>query len=152
MNSNDTAKPNWLVSVCHTHCPRCRRGDMFKNTNPYRLKHTLDMRESCPVCGQQFDIEVGFYYGTSYVSYAFSVAISVASFIAWWVLVGFSLHDNRLFWWLGCNALLLVALQPVFMRLARTLWLNFFVGYDNEWQQKPAQAPERTNEQMKNAW
>lgn len=151
MNRNDTAKPNWLVSVCHTHCPRCRRGDMFKETNPYKLKHILDMNDACPVCGQQFDIEVGFYYGTSYVSYAFSVAVSVATFIAWWVLIGFSLNDNRLFWWLGGNALLLVVLQPLFMRLARTLWLNFFVGYDADWQQKPA-APERTNEQMKNAW
>lgn len=152
MNAPDTAKPNWLVSVCHTHCPRCRRGDMFKDPNPYHLKHTLAMNESCPVCGQQFDIEVGFYYGTSYVSYAFSVAVSVASFITWWVSIGFSLNDNRLFWWLGCNAVLLVVLQPPFMRLARTIWLAFFVGYDKDWQSRPAKAPERVNDQMKNAW
>ncbi|GGH58798.1 uncharacterized protein (DUF983 family) [Filimonas zeae] len=152
MNAHDTAKPNWLVSVCHTHCPRCRRGDMFKDPNPYHLKSTLAMNESCPVCGQQFDIEVGFYYGTSYVSYAFSIAVSVASFIAWWVFIGFSLNDNRLFWWLGANALLLVALQPIFMRLARTIWLAFFVGYDKDWKNRPAKAPERVNDQMKNAW
>lgn len=152
MNAHDTAKPNWLVSVCRTHCPRCRRGDMFKDPNPYHLKNTMAMNDNCPVCGQQFDIEVGFYYGTSFVSYAFSVAVSVASFIAWWVLIGFSLNDNRLFWWLGCNALLLVVLQPIFMRLARTLWLAFFVWYDKDWKTRPAEAPERVNEQMKDAW
>ncbi|BAV04782.1 Protein of unknown function [Filimonas lacunae] len=152
MSNHETAKPNVLVSVCHTRCPRCRRGNMFTDANPYHLKHTLEMNESCPVCGQQFDIEVGFYYGTSYVSYAFAVALSVATFIAWWVLFGFSLYDNRIFWWLGVNSVLLLIIQPVFMRLARTVWLSFFVGYDKDWNVKPAKAPERTNDQMKNAW
>lgn len=152
MSRQETTRPNWVGSVCHTHCPRCRRGNMFTDPNPYHLKHMMQMNEQCPVCGQQFDLEVGFYYGTSYVSYAFSVAVSVATFIAWWVLIGFSLTDNRIFWWLGVNAVVLVVLQPVFMRLARTIWLNFFVGYDEDWERIPAKAPERTNKEMKNAW
>ncbi|RYF95611.1 MAG: hypothetical protein EOO02_23090, partial [Chitinophagaceae bacterium] len=57
-------------------CPRCRRGDMFAVKNPWQLKTTMKMNESCAVCGQPFDIEVGFYYGSSYVSYALSVALS----------------------------------------------------------------------------
>lgn len=88
------------------------------------------MKEHCEVCGQPMEIEEGFYYGTGYVSYALAVAISVASFIAWWVIIGMSFHDNRFFWWIGFNAVLLVALQPYLMRLSRTIWLSFFVRYD----------------------
>jgi len=96
------------------------------------------MPENCPVCGQLFEIEVGFYYGTGFVSYALAVAISVASFVAWKVIVGMSLDDNRLFWWLGVNAVLLVVLQPLLMRLSRAIWIYFFVWYDPEWSSRPA--------------
>ena len=91
------------------------------------------MKETCPVCGQRTEIEPGFYYGTGYVSYALSVAICVASFIAWWVIIGFSIHDSSLFWWLGFNALLLIGLQPWLMRLSRTIWLSWFVKYDPDY-------------------
>jgi hypothetical protein len=80
---------------------------------------------------------VGFYYGTAYVSYAISVAVCVASFIAWWVIIGVSLEDNRFFWWLGSNAVLLVVIQPPLMRLSRTLWLSWFVSYDPDWRNHP---------------
>src|SRR3954452_5015766 len=107
-------------------CPRCRQVDMFEDSNPWHLKNTMKMNKECPVCGQPLDIEVGFYFGSSYVSYAFTVAFSVATFVAWWVLVGFSLYDNRVWYWLALNGFLLIALQPYFMRLARTGWLAFF--------------------------
>ena len=118
------------MTVLTNRCPRCREGKIYEVSNPYKLKTCLKMHEHCPVCGQRTEIEEGFYYGTGYVSYALSVAICVASFIAWWVTIGFSLHDTRLFWWIGFNALLLIGLQPWLMRLSRTLWLSWFVKYD----------------------
>ena len=33
------------------------------------------MHDNCPECGQKFDLEQGFWYGTGYVSYALAVAI-----------------------------------------------------------------------------
>lgn len=90
------------------------------------------MHEHCAVCGQPMEIEPSFYYGTGYVSYALSVAVSVASFLAWWVIIGLSLKDNRFFWWIGFNAVLLILLQPYLMRLSRTIWLAFFVRYDRD--------------------
>jgi Protein of unknown function (DUF983) len=144
-------KPSFLnLLICK--CPRCRRGDMFIERNPYILKTTMKMNEHCPVCGQPFDIEVGFYFGSSYVSYALAVALTVATFIAWWVLIGFSLHDNRLFYWIAVNAVILIGLQPVLMRVARTLWLAFFVRYNKDWRTTPATKPERTNDDQKNNW
>ncbi|RFM28216.1 DUF983 domain-containing protein [Deminuibacter soli] len=148
----DNHKPSLVLSALQCKCPRCRRGHMFKDSNPYHLKHTMSMYEHCQVCGQQFDIEVGFYYGTSYVSYAFTVAFSAATFVAWWVLLGFSLNDNRIFYWLAVNAVLLIAMQPIFMRIARSVWLAFFVYYDPQWNSKPPEAPERVNDTLKDAW
>jgi len=133
-------------------CPRCREGDMFQYKNPWNLKNTMKMNNVCPVCGQPFNIEVGFYYGASYVAYALTVAFSVATFVAWWVLIGFSLKDNRIFYWLAVNTFLLVAMQPYFMRVARTGWLAFFTRYDRNWRTNPAKMPERTNEEQERNW
>ena len=110
------------------------------------------MNETCPVCGQVFEIEVGFFYGTGFVSYALSVAVCVATFIAWKVLIGMSLHDNRVFWWMGVNGLILVLMQPLLMRLSRAIWLYFFVWYDPNWTEVNAKTPERTNVSLKNDW
>lgn len=91
------------------------------------------MPERCPECNQPYKLEVGFWYGTGYVSYAVMIALSVASFIAWWVIIGMSVNDNRFFWWLGVNAVLLIVLQPWVMRLSRAIYLNFFVRYDGNY-------------------
>jgi hypothetical protein len=79
------------------------------------------------------EIETGFYYGTGYVSYAITVAFSIATFVAWYVIIGMSLNDSRVFWWMGTNAVLMILLQPWFMRLSRAVWLSFFVKYDSNW-------------------
>lgn len=123
--------PKYIPSVLKLKCPHCRQGDMFVNRCSYS-KGFMKMNDTCPVCGQPMEIEPSFYYGTGYVSYALAVAITVASFIAWWVIIGMSVHDNRFFWWIGLNAVLLLALQPYLMRLSRTVWLSFFVRYDKD--------------------
>ena len=114
-------------------CPHCRHGRMYRNTNPWNLKKVFDMPEKCEECGQPFELEVGFWYGTGYVSYALSVAFSVTTFVAWLVLIGMSSHDNRFFWWLGTNILLLVLFQPWLMRLSRVIYLYFFVKFDPDY-------------------
>ena len=130
--------PGYFWSILTMKCPRCRRGPMFKDNNAYRkfkLSHIFDMPERCPECNQRYDLEQGFWYGTGYVSYALAVALSVASFVAWWVLIGMSTEDNRVFWWLGCNAILLILLQPWLMRLSRVIYLYFFVSYDSDYKE-----------------
>jgi uncharacterized protein (DUF983 family) len=144
--------PSGIISTLQCKCPRCRQGDLFINHNPYKIKNFMRMDETCAVCGQYFDIEVGFYYGSSYVSYALSVAITVATFIAWWVIIGLSVDDNRVFYWLGVNAILLLIVQPILMRLARSIWLAFFVSYDPLWKEHPVEVPERMNKDLQNAW
>ena len=96
--------PMYLISLLQLKCPRCRQGEMYIHKKSYSKKF-MQMHEKCPVCGQPMEIEPSFYYGTGYVSYALAVAVTIASFIAWWVIVGLSLHDNRFFLvdWLECG-------------------------------------------------
>ena len=145
-------KPGYLLSVLNNRCPRCRSGKIYQSANPYDLGKTVKMKETCSTCGQPTEIEVGFYYGTGYVSYALSTAVSIASFLLWWLTIGFSLEDSRFFWWLGVNAVLLVVMQPLLMRLSRTLWLSWFVSYDPNWQKNKVEAPERVNKDQANNW
>jgi hypothetical protein len=137
--SNPKPAPNYLMSIAGMKCPRCRRGLLFKQPNAYRLKETLEMYGTCNICKQKFDMEPGFWYGTGYVSYALTIAISVTSFIAWWIIIGVSFNDNRVFWWLGLNALLLIILQPWLMRMSRTIYLYFFVHYDPDYEETEPQ-------------
>lgn len=150
---NDAVNDNaGFLNLFACKCPRCRKGDMFQVANPWNLKSTMKMNKECPVCHQPFDIEVGFYYGSSYVSYALSIALSVATLIAWWALIGLSLNDNRFFHWLAFNAVFLIAMQPYLMRVARTGWLAFFVRYDRNWRNNPPKPLERTNKDQQNNW
>ena len=122
MKNNTTGKTHsYLWTMLNLKCPHCRKGNMFLSNSSYKLKGSMKMFDHCPECGQRMEIEDGFYYGTAYVSYALTVALSVSTFVAWWVLIGLSVNDNRIFWWLGINTLLLLLVQPYFMRLSRTL-------------------------------
>ncbi|MEI7470622.1 MAG: DUF983 domain-containing protein [Chitinophagaceae bacterium] len=135
--SDSKPTPNYWWATFANKCPRCRRGPMFSNNNPYRsLKadRILEMPENCPVCKQKYDLEPGFWYGTGYVSYALAFAMSVTTFVAWYVLIGMSIDDSRVFWWLGINSVLLVVLQPWLMRFSRVVYLRLFVHFDKEYE------------------
>lgn len=147
------ASRGYLTSSIGCYCPRCREGKLFTNPVSIQLKKNMEMNKTCPVCGQATEIEVGFYYGTSYVSYALTVALSVASLVVWWLTIGLSIEDNRFFYWIGANAILLLCLQPWLMRVSRSLWISWFVRYDPEWKyHKPMDVSERLNEEQAHNW
>jgi len=145
-------KPGLVLSILKCKCTRCRRGDMFQTSNSYDLKNFMKMHERCPVCGQLLDLEPGFYYGTNMISYALAFLMSVATFLLWWAIIGFGFEDNRLFWWIGVNAFLLIALQPPLMRISRTFWLAFFVPYSDRWMEGDIIESERVNKTQMNNW
>ena len=129
----NTKKRSYLGSTVGCFCPRCRQGKLFKNKVSIGLKKNMAMHTNCQVCGQRTEKEPGFYYGTGYVSYALGVAISVTTFVAWYILIGMSVNDNRFFYWLIANAVILVVAQPWLMKLSRSIWISWFVKYDPEW-------------------
>ena len=145
-------KRGYLASVFSCRCPRCREGKLFKNPVSISLKKNMAMNEKCPVCGQATDIEVGFYYGTGYVSYLVALVISAICFVLWWLIVGFSFTDNRFLFWIISNSVLLILLQPWLMRLSRSLWISWFVRYDPDWEENKPTDPERIVEGEMNNW
>lgn len=121
--------PALVPSILQMKCPNCRKGHMFTNKSIFPLGKLLDMPERCPVCGQKFELEVGFYYGTGYVSYGLSVALYVFNLVWYWLIFGLSFHDNSMISYFVTSTIIVVLLQPWLMRISRVLYLNMFVKY-----------------------
>ena len=126
------SKSNFIASILKSKCPRCRMGILFKTNNPYQLKNVLDMHERCPACGQQTELEIGFWYGTGYVSYVLAVLFSIFNLTWYWLIFGITWKDNSVYYWLIVNGIILTVSMPVLMRLSRIVYLNFYVYHDPE--------------------
>lgn len=121
--------PGYLTSVVKMKCPNCRKGDMFTNKSIFPLGKMLDMPEHCPVCGQKYELEVGFYYGTGYVSYALSVGLFFFNLLWYWLIFGISFADNSLYYYFATSVAIVILLQPWLMRVSRVLYLGMFVKH-----------------------
>ncbi|MBA2330602.1 MAG: DUF983 domain-containing protein [Flavisolibacter sp.] len=148
----DTPHRSYISTVFGCYCPRCREGKLFEHPTSVSLKKNMKMHERCPVCGQLTDIEVGFYYGTGYVSYLIALVLTGITFVIWWLAIGFSFSDNRFLYWIVSNSILLIVLQPWLMRFSRSLWISWFVRYDPDWINNRPQDPERINSTQMNNW
>src|SRR6185295_10282768 len=69
-------------------CPRCRKGQVFKNPNPYQLMHIGDMHDLCPECNLNFRPEPGFYFGGAVVSYPLMIMINLLVALIFYFIVG----------------------------------------------------------------
>ncbi|MBK8607741.1 MAG: DUF983 domain-containing protein [Chitinophagaceae bacterium] len=143
----------YFTSTLTCRCPRCRDGKLFQHPVSISFKKNMMMNKTCTICGQPSEIEVGFYYGTSYVSYGITVGLSLLSLGLWALTIGLSTEDNRFFIWMGVNAVLLIVLQPWLMRLSRSFWISWFVKYDPDWKEhQPIDVSERMNADQANNW
>ena len=143
----------YISSTIGCYCPRCREGKLFQHPVTVSFRKNMLMNKECIVCNQASEIEVGFYYGTSYVSYAITVALSLVSLGIWGLTIGLSVNDNRFFFWMGVNAILLLLGQPWLMRFSRSLWISWFVKYDPDWKKnQPVDYSERMNAEQGNNW
>ena len=143
---------SYMTTVVTCRCPRCRQGKLFKYSLTFRFKKNTEMYNTCPTCGQVTDIEVGFYYGTGYVSYVVALLLTILSFLIWLITIGFSFQDKRFLIWISLNSISLVVLQPWLMRFSRSLWLSWFVTYDPDWKIHKPEDPERIVREQMNNW
>lgn len=136
-------KGSMLNGIIKMKCPRCQESNLFSDPNPYNLSKLLKMPDRCDKCGQKFEIEPGFFYGSMYVSYGLSIAYLVAVWVAMIVLY----PDFNVTEYLVIAVGSLIALTPLFFRLSRSVWIHFFVKYDEhaieKWQKKKTE--EKTN-------
>jgi len=116
-----------IYSIVKGRCPRCQEAPVFAEANPYRLKSMFRMNEHCAHCGLRFELEPNFYYGSMYVSYGYSVAVFVATYVilGWFIDPGIS--DIVL-----ALSLILLVSMPYIFRISRLTWLNLFVKYNPE--------------------
>ncbi|MBS1616795.1 MAG: DUF983 domain-containing protein [Bacteroidetes bacterium] len=118
-----------IPSILKMKCPCCRKGSMFCQHSIFPLGSMMDMPDRCAVCSQKMELEIGFYYGTGYVSYGLTVGLFVLYAIFFGVVFGFSYKDNSVYWYLGTGIAGVLLLQPWLMRLSRVLYLYLFVRY-----------------------
>jgi uncharacterized protein (DUF983 family) len=120
-------KGSKIFSVFTGKCPVCHEGEMYVESNPYKLNKIYKMHERCSVCGQKYKIEPSFFYGAMYVSYALGVAFATAAFIISYFFIGLDALSAFI-----SIILILILLGPVIMRLSRNIWINIFMSYDKD--------------------
>lgn len=113
-----------LYSILKLKCPRCHEGNLFNVSNAWNLKKMLDMPNRCPVCRQDFKIELGFYSGALWASYPIVVLMDLL------LLSPLFFYPEYLVLNIIVMAVVSLLLQPLIMRLGRAIWINIFVNYD----------------------
>jgi uncharacterized protein (DUF983 family) len=116
-----------LYSITKGKCPKCHEGNFFKNGLTFHPSKITKLHENCPNCNLKYMLEPSFYFGAMYVNYGITVAISMVVFLI--ANLGFNLNLLHSFL-IVIGALLILA--PINLRLARILWINMFVNYENE--------------------
>lgn len=116
-------KGNKLHSVVHHKCPRCHEGKMFKSSL-LEMKGIYNMHDNCTECGQDFQMEPGFYWGAMYIGYMLSSAYMLTSTFFYILMFGWSIGLSFTIMIIGG-----IIILPVIARLARVIWINIYVGY-----------------------
>jgi len=118
-------KGNKLYSILTGTCPVCHNGEMYLDKNPFKLKKNLQMYERCSHCNTKFKMEPSFFYGAMYVSYGVGVAIAVTTFVVAFFLFGLDRHYTFF-----TIIIVLIVLFPIILRVSRNIWINLFMHYD----------------------
>lgn len=119
------SKGTKLYSILNFRCPRCHEGEVFEEKNPYKLGKLFSMHENCPQCELRYEVEPSFFYGAMYVSYGYSVALFVATYIIMNLVYDPPIRDIII-----ALGLIVFVLAPLVLRLSRITWLNLFVKYN----------------------
>jgi len=122
--AEEAKKQGVFSGIVGLKCPQCRKGNLFKKPGLYTISGMGDMYERCPVCNLKYEQEPGFWWGSMYLNYAFSVAIILPTFVVFYAGVGMSFYGS-----LGMAGLLLFLLIPIVFRLGRSTWLYWFGKY-----------------------
>ncbi len=113
-----------LYSILKMRCPKCHEDRLFAHRLS-EMKGLLDMKEECSNCGQKFELEPGFYWGSMYIAYGLSTGIILGAFIILKFLLGFSMTQSYI-----AVVILILIMIPLVFRLSRSLWINLYVKYN----------------------
>ena len=131
---NPLKKGTKLYSIVKLKCPHCQTGNLFLTKNPYNLKLFDKMPDKCPVCGEDFVRESGFYWGAMMVSHASTTVIAIIVHVIVYYFYGWEIAPNVI----GITSVILLFFPMVF-RNSRAIWINFFVRYDSAFEKNKNQ-------------
>ena len=114
------------LALLDLRCPRCHEGKLF-TTSAFSFRFS-QMPAQCPVCGQAYEPEPGFYWGAMYVSYGFTVAIFVVAGVLLYYLAG----DPDVWVYVLTVTVAVLVTTPLVIRYSRAIMLYLFgsVHYD----------------------
>lgn len=128
--SKATPKVSLAKALYHCLCPRCRQGKLYTH-RWWKLNNIIDTHSHCPVCGEQFQKQPGFFWLATYVSYAFNVGIIMVTF------GGLLLLPYELGVWtmIGIVTAVTLLFAPLILRASRILALYIFgqIDYEPDW-------------------
>jgi len=124
-------KRSKLYNILKLKCPRCREGDLFLTKNPYNLKLFDKMPKRCPVCGEDFQRESGFYWGAMMISHANTTILAVIVHLITHYFYGWEPIP-----FLIVFIPLLFSVITIVFRTSRAIWISFFVKYDPNFERK----------------
>jgi uncharacterized protein (DUF983 family) len=129
-----------FLALLALRCPRCHQGAMFPYP-AYHLTKFAIMPDSCPVCGQTYEPEPGFYFGAMFMSYAFSVAIFAISGVGLYYLAG----DPALWVYILTVTVITLLSMPLVFRYSRGLMLHLFgfIRYNPRWAETTEEQPRK---------
>ncbi len=132
-----TETPEFLdsstVALLQLRCPRCHQGKLFTHS-ALNLSQFAVMPTQCPVCGQAFEPEPGFYFGSMYITFGFNVA----TVLVFGVLL-YYLFDNPDTWvYVVVVTVVTLLFTPIILRYSRALMLYLFGGaqYNKNWKRR----------------
>ena len=118
------------LALAKLRCPRCHQGQLF-SYSALNVTKFARMPAQCPVCGQTFEPEPGFYFGSMYITFAFNVATVLVVGVLLYYL--FNNPDT----WVYVTVVTAVTLlfTPVILRYSRAIMLYLFGGtqYNKNW-------------------
>jgi uncharacterized protein (DUF983 family) len=118
--------PLMLPSLLRQKCPRCRKGNIFKNKSVFPLKECLKVEEYCSVCNQKIRIENNYGQGMNFV---FVFIVFFFNLLWYWPIVGLSFMDNSVYYYLAITVTMIFLLQPWIMRFSRILFLYLVIRF-----------------------
>jgi uncharacterized protein (DUF983 family) len=110
------------LALLDLRCPRCHEGKLFSASA--LSTRFAKMPAHCPVCGQTYEPEPGFYWGAMFVSYGFSVACFFIGGAAAYYLF----NDPPTWVYILLVTLLVLITTPLALRYSRAIMLYLFGG------------------------
>ena len=120
-------KGSKMYSVLFNKCPKCHIGKFWDTNNPFKnmLFSNKKTCQKCENCSLDYELEIGFWYGSMYVSYAISVGVMVI----FWTLTSFFFPLINVLNEILIIVLAILIVSPINYHISRLIWINFFVRY-----------------------